>query len=179
MKRTADVIGITAAAALLGYLVRVRLDPRSLPFALVIVWLPMTWLGTVSHLARIRLPGSLHRLRTWELDGHVYERLGVRVAKRLLRRGPFTIFNPHLRLPARPARTDLDELDDHMRSAEATHALLFVALLPVVAHAVARGWWWAAAWTLTFNTLINVYPAMLQRYNRALLLRRRSGVSSA
>ena len=47
--------------------------------------------------------------------------------------------------------------------------MLFVATLGVVAHAVARGWWGAAGWTLLFDVLLNGYPVMLQRYNRALL----------
>ncbi len=103
----------------------------------------------------------------------MYERLGVRVAKRLLRRGPFTIFNPALRIPDRPSGVDLDELDDRMRGAEATHALLLIGTLPIVVHAVARGWWWASVWTLGFDIIINGYPAVLQRYNRALLQVRR------
>ena len=37
-----------------------------------------------------------------------------------------------------------------------------------------RGWWGAARWTLLFDVLLNGYPVMLQRYNRALLGRRYS-----
>jgi hypothetical protein len=37
-----------------------------------------------------------------------------------------------------------------------------------------RGWWGAEGWTLLFDLLLNGYPVMLQRYNRALLDRRYS-----
>lgn len=145
------------------------LDVRGPWFALVVVWAPMTALGTVSHVTPIRLPEQLHRLRPFEVDGRVYELLGVRVAKRLLRRGPATWFNPRLRLPATRDAESLARLDAAMRNAEASHALLFVAVLPVVAHALVRGWWAAAAWTLAFDVLLNGYPVMLQRYNRGRL----------
>jgi hypothetical protein len=66
-----------------------------------------------------------------------------------------------------------------MRDAEASHFILLVATLGVVAHAVARGWWGAAVWTLLFDVLLNGYPVMLQRYNRALLGRLYSLSSTA
>jgi hypothetical protein len=106
----------------------------------------------------------------------MYELLGVRAAKWLLRRGPLTGFAPALRLPAvttgdRLARLQV-QVQVRMREAEAVHGLLFVASLGVVVNAALRGWWDTAGWTLLFNVLVNAYPAMLQRYNRALLLRR-------
>lgn len=161
-----------AAAAGLGvvlwWAVRV-LDPRGPWFALAVVWAPMTALGTVSHVTPIRLPDEFHRLRPIERDGRMYEMLGVRLVKRLLRRGPAAWFNPNLHLPSTHDAESLARLDAAMRNAEATHALLFVAVLPVVVHALLRGWWAAAAWTLLFDVALNGYPVMLQRYNRARL----------
>ena len=42
----------------------------------------------------------------------------------------------------------------------------------IVVNAAVRGRWDAAGWTFLFNVLANGYPAMLQRYNRALLAQR-------
>jgi hypothetical protein len=50
--------------------------------------------------------------------------------------------------------------------------VLFVATLPIVVGAVSQGWWVAAVWTFVFDVLVNGYPVMLQRYNRAGLHRR-------
>lgn len=146
-------------------------DPKGPWFALAVVWLPMTALGTVSHVTPIRLPERFHRLRTFEIDGQIYERLGIRSFKRVLRRGPATWFNPSLHMPSSRDAESLARLDAAMRNAEATHAVLFIATLPVVVHAVGRRWWGAAAWTLGFDILLNGYPVMLQRYNRGRLTR--------
>ena len=56
-----------------------------------------------------------------------------------------------------------------MSTAEASHGIALVLSLGAVAHAAARGWWLAAAVTLGLDVLINGYPVMLQRYNRARL----------
>lgn len=144
----------------------------SIAFAFAVVWLPMVGLGTVSHFAPLRLPDRWHALRKFEREGRVYEWLGVRLAKRMLRRGPLAVFNPRLRLPVERTAASLAALDQQMRAAEATHLVLFVLTFAVVAHALARQWWAAAGFTLLFDVLLNGYPVLLQRYNRALLSRR-------
>ena len=160
-------LGVTAGvAAGLAWAWR-ALGPDSVGFAFAVVWLPMTWAGTLTRIVTPRLPETYHRLRGWELDGRVYEMLGVRIVKALLRRGPLAVFNPGLHLPAEPTPERLSALDRRMRVAEATHTILLVLTLGVVAHAVASGWWLAAAATLVFDLAVNGYPVMLQRYNRA------------
>jgi len=61
------------------------------------------------------------------------------------------------------------KLDAVMRTAETDHLIMFLVVVVVIVHAIVRGWWDAAAWTLLFNVLINAYPVMLQRYNRGRL----------
>jgi hypothetical protein len=172
VRRIGLTLGATVvAAAALAWALR-TLDPQAVGFAFVIVWLPMTWLGTVSRVVPPRLPASWHRLRPFEQDGRLYELLGVKLFKRLLRRGPMAAFNPGLHLPAEPTPERIGQLDHRMRIAEASHLLVFVAAVAVTLHAVARGWWGAAAWTTLFNVALNGYPVMLQRYNRTLLEQR-------
>ncbi len=145
---------------------------RSLWFAFFVVWVPMTWLGTVSRVATPRMPDRYHLLRGFEKDGQLYELLGVRLVKRLLRRGPLAVFNPDLRLPSEPNTANVTRLDQRMRDAEASHFILLVLMFGVVANAAVRGWWAVASWTLLLDILLNGYPVMLQRYNRALLSHR-------
>jgi hypothetical protein len=157
---------VAAAVVLLGLRV---LGPASAAFAFLVVWAPMTWLGTVSRVAQPRLPARYHQLRGFEQDPRRYERLGVRVVKRLLRRGPIAVFNPGLHLPSEPSPERVARLEQKMKDAEAAHAILFVATLGVVVNAAARGWWLAAVLTLVFDVAMNGYPVLLQRYNRVLL----------
>jgi hypothetical protein len=132
----------------------------------------MTWLGTVRRSFQPRLPARFHELRAFERDPRHYEMLGVGVAKRVLRRGPFALFNPGLHLPADRSPERLAVLERTMRDAEASHFVLLVLTLGVVVNAASRGWWLAAGLTLLFDVVMNGYPVMLQRYNRALLAAR-------
>jgi hypothetical protein len=167
---------VAAAVVLVGLQV---LGPASAAFSFLVVWAPMTWLGTVSRVAQPRLPERYHELRPFEQDPRRYERVGVRAVKRLLRRGPMAVFNPGLHLPAERTPEQLAHLEQKMKDAEAAHAILFVATLGVVVNAAARGWWLAAALTLAFDVAMNGYPVLLQRYNRALLHQRYPAGSSS
>lgn len=170
-KRLLVAVATVIAAALLIWGEQ-ALGADSAAFAFLVVWLPMTWLGTVSRVVQPRLPASYHDLREFERDGRLYERLGVRLVKRLLRRGPLAVFNPDLHLPADRSPEHLAHLDQRMRDAEASHFMLLVATSGIALNAAARSWWTAAVLTVVFNALLNGYPVMLQRYNRVRLHQR-------
>ena len=161
-------------AALVAWLAR-ACGPRSVAFAFLLVWTIMCWVTLVLWAFPVRFPARYYDLRSAERDGRLYERLGVRLAKRLLRRGPLHIFNPKLHIPPVADAQSLAKLDAAMRNAETNHVIMFLIVLLVIAHALLRGWWDAAAWTLLFNVLINAYPVMLQRYNRGRLAARYAG----
>ena len=167
------VVAVVAAvsSALVVWLAVASLGPDGPWFAFVVVWAPMTALGTVSHVLPVRLPERFHRLRPFELDGRIYERLGVRVVKRLARRGPISWWNPGLHLPPQRDAASLERLELKMRDAEASHAVLFVAGLCTAAVVGGLGHAVGATWVIVFDVLLNAYPMMLQRYNRALLAR--------
>ena len=142
---------------------------RSAGFAFLLVWLTMCWVTLVLLAFPLRFPSIYYQLRPGERDGRRYEIVGVLVAKRVLRRWPLNIFNPKLHMPRVRDAQGLAKLDAAMRIAETNHAVMFLIVLLAIAHALVRGWRDAAAWTLLFNIVINVYPVMLQRYNRGRL----------
>jgi len=157
-----------AFAALLRWLAR-TCGPRSVGFAFLVVWSIMCWVTLVALAFPLRLPAAWYALRPWERGGRRYESLGVLIAKRLLRRGPLHLLNPRLRFPPDRDAQGMVKVEAKMRIAETNHVYMFLAVVPVIAHAIARGWWAAAGWTLLFNVIINAYPVMLQRYNRGRL----------
>jgi hypothetical protein len=165
------VVALVGLASLLG--------AASAGFALGLLWLTMCWLTVVSWVVPLRLPAGYFELRGFEHQGGLYRRFGVTVAKRLLRRGPMTLFNPGLKLPATRDAAGLARLDRSMRGVETNHLILFVIGLAVAGHGLARRWWGAAGWSLLGNLVINGYPVLLQRYNRGRLAGLRARLAGA
>lgn len=163
------IVVLAGAVAILFWLAYHFWGPFSVGFSFAVVWLPMMWLGTASRVVTPRLPASYHNLRAWERDGRVYEWVGIRLFKRLLRRGPMSVFNPHLRLPEKQTPDRIAFLRQRMCDAEASHAILFVLTNGYAVYVALIGVWLSTLSVLLFNLFVNGYPVMLQRYNRALL----------
>jgi len=136
----------------------------------VVNWFVVCWIATASLILNFSLPSSYYETKSFEA-GQLYERLGVRFCKKLLKRGPLRILSPKLRIPNRIALESLRELENQMRKAETFHIVAFSVMMFVAGYAAVRGWLGALAWMVLFNGLFNIYPTMLQRYNRMKLQR--------
>ena len=142
---------------------------RSPVSAFLINWLAMSWMAVIGQVVRFSFAPRYYEAKPFERTGRVYECLGVRLFKKLVRRGPLSIFSPTLRFPKEKTVSALQGLLNEMRKAETGHALIFILMLLFVGYVALNGWLDAVAWTLLFNIVINGYPVMLQRYNRVKL----------
>lgn len=142
---------------------------RSPVSAFLVNWLAMSWVAIVGQTVHLTLPRGYYGIQAFERTGQLYESLGIRLFKRLVRRGPLAIFSPTLRFPEERTNSGLQHLDSEMRKAETGHLIVFLLVLLFVIYALIMGWFDAAGWLLAFNVLINGYPIMLQRYNRIKL----------
>ena len=142
---------------------------RSPIFAFLVNWLAMSWVAFVGQAVNFTLPIGYYDIKAFERTGQVYEFLGVSLFKKLVRRGPLTIFSPTLRIPQEKTVSALRHLDGEMRKAETGHAIIFILIFLFISYALLRGWFDAVGWMLAFNVIINGYPIMLQRYNRIKL----------
>jgi len=136
---------------------------RSVFFAFLINWLVMSWVAVMGQVIHFYFPEAYYEIRPFERDGQIYERLGIRFFKKLVRRGPLTLFNPTIR---HQAGESFQDLEPEMKRAETGHTIIFALMLILVGYAGIRGWFDAAGWLMLFNIIINGYPVMLQRYNR-------------
>ena len=142
---------------------------RSPVSAFLVNWLTMSWMAVIGQVVHLSFGPGYYRVIPFERTGQVYERLGIRLFKKLVRHGPLSIFSPTLRFPKEKTVFALQGLESEMRKAETGHALIFVLVLLFVGYGLLKGWLDAVAWMLLFNILINGYPIMLQRYNRIKL----------
>lgn len=137
--------------------------------ALLINWLAMAWMAVMGHMVHFSFAPGYYRPKPFERAGQLYECLGIRLFKRLVRRGPLSIFSPTLRFPKERTIPALQGLENEMRKAETGHVLIFALMLVYIGYVWLQGWLDAVGWVLLFNILINGYPIMLQRYNRIKL----------
>src|SRR5262249_41043346 len=70
-----------------------------------------------------------------------------------------------------PNRGGLKAFDVRTRRSEQGHLVWMSVTVPAMLYALLSGWATLAGWLFLGNLLINVYPIMVQRYNRARIQR--------
>jgi hypothetical protein len=180
-RRSPFVIGTTGS---IGVAVMVvwcaRSYGRTVGFAFGINWILIAWaiwLGRVLESRSgawdglsCRLPASYYAMHPFEKGGRIYDYLGVRWYRRLLRRVLWSV-NPALLRSQPEARETMTRAT---QGPEAGHLIIFVVILGITLWPLVSGWWNTVAWLLLFNLLHNAYPVLSLRQVRARLDRRRA-----
>ena len=175
MKNVKRFLFVVATTMALVYLVDWSAEAfgaRNPLFAFLANWLVMAWGAITGQVWEFWLPAGYYRLRAFEVDGGIYEYLGIHWYKKLVRRGPLAIFAPTLRSQRKITEltgAELTRLQREMCKTETGHLAIGLIVILMAGYALLKGWWDAAGWLMLFNILINAYPVMLQRYNRAKL----------
>lgn len=102
-------------------------------------------------------------------DSKTYESLGVELFRKILLATPLRLFNSHIKLPKNRDLQLLKEIRKHIATAEVSHWVGFAVMMVLTVYA------WNSYGTKTglsfvfFNTVGNLYPCLLQQYNKRRL----------
>jgi hypothetical protein len=125
-------------------------------------------------LVAVRMPEAYYRPRAFEANGRVYELIGVRLFRHFVMNGDdmnteIRRIYPGYRVIG--GRSEMLLFEAQTRSNERAHAFAFWAGLPPIVYAVVLGWTAFALILVAATVVANVYPILLQRYNRARIWR--------
>ena len=140
-----------------------------LVYSLAMSWLIAINIAVVSSAIFFKLNPSLFSLAHWEKEGEIYERAGIRAFRWVLFHSPLSWINPNFRL--RASRADCDRLLREMNSAEGVHWLTF-AITAMLAISYLRHDHALYGYVMLLVRIpFDVYPIMLQRWNRGRVSR--------
>jgi hypothetical protein len=172
LKKTLAIALVTVIAITVMTWVLRSYGFRSMSFALLANFVLMDWVAIVSGIlgpqARFYLPRDYYEPKRFEKEGRIYRFMGVHYFKRMVAKGPLSVLAS---INFRGKRARLDAYYMETLWGEAVHGMMFVAISLLAVYGVARSWYDAAVYLMVCNTLINLYPTMLQRYNRFRLTR--------
>jgi hypothetical protein len=103
-------------------------------------------MATIALIIRLPLPSQYYEIKAYESSGRIYVLLGVPFFKKLVRRGPLSIFSRTFRLPKDESQTALLQLDQKMQEAEAIHVFSFLAIWPFICFSILWKWLDGATW---------------------------------
>jgi hypothetical protein len=144
-------------------------DRHPLVFAFSLTWLIMAFVAAVTSRIFVRLDPKRFRLARWEREGRIYDRVGLSAVRWVLRHTPLGWLNPNIKV--RSGGSDMDRLLRDMNAVEGVHILAAGMSLAAAAIYILAGQAAVGIWLVIFTILFNVYPVMLQRWNRGRILR--------
>jgi hypothetical protein len=144
-------------------------DRHPLIFAFSLTWLIMAFVAAVTGRIFVRLDPERFRLARWECEGRIYDRVGLGAVRWVLRHTPLGWLNPNIKI--RSGGSDMDRLLRDMNAVEGVHILAAGISLAAAAIYFLAGQAVVGIWLVIFTILFNVYPVMLQRWNRGRILR--------
>ena len=132
-------------------------------FAWILNFVLMAWYTYIDSLFNWKYESSYFKPRSFEKGGSIYKFFGVHLYRKLLVwTGWEKISRKDNKISSK--RDSLKLAEFKSRSSEAGHSIIFliVALTTILVAENLR----EALWLIILNLLLNIYPIMVQRYNR-------------
>jgi hypothetical protein len=134
-------------------------------YALAVSWLIAAVTGILGGVLFANLNPGLFSLARWERGGMLYARWDVRAFRWVLLHSPLGWINANLHINLR-GRTELERLLREINGAEGAHWVMCLVSLAVAFRFFLTGREPYGYGMLWVNVPFNLYPIMLQRWNR-------------
>jgi hypothetical protein len=142
---------------------------NSLLYALALTWLVTIAVGLGTGLIFAGADPALFSLAPWEKDGQIYERAGIRAFRWTLLRSGLGWINPNFHV--RHSRADWERLLRETHNSEGVHWLAGAAQVVLAVWFLIDGNARHGYVMLLVRIPFDVYPIMLQRWNRGRVYR--------
>jgi hypothetical protein len=150
--------------------VAVKKGPHTFVFAWVLNFALMMAVFYFTNTFKPKLNANYYNLKSWEANGTIYKWLGVNGFRKLL----VLIGWEKVIRAASPVKKNLDaikHLEYGTRQSEFGHLTIFIIVLAMNFFVAIRYGITQSLPLFFLNIIFNVYPVMLQRYNRPRLQR--------
>lgn len=134
-------------------------------FAWVVNLMLMLCLQAFTGTVQPGLTADYYALRKWESGGRIYKYVGVNIYRKLLVWVGWERLNKKER-PVNKSPEALKNLEYASRQSEFSHLIIFMIVMVLSLYVAVTFGIRKAAWLLILNILLNLYPIMVQRYNR-------------
>ncbi|WP_324719445.1 hypothetical protein [Salinimicrobium sp. HB62] len=135
----------------------------SFSFAYILHFVLMPWYVYLDSLFKWKYNFSYFQTKKFEKEGAIYKLIGVNLYRKLLVWcGWERISRKEIKISGRKSAIELAEYKS--RSSEAGHTLLFL-MVTFITFLIADNLR-EALWLVVLNVVINLYPILVQRYNR-------------
>lgn len=170
MQKPLTLAGIIILTIALTCAITYFIDMRGFSFAWVLNFTLMGCVLYFTETLKSPLTGAYYQEKPWERRGKIYEYAGVNVFRKIL----VWVGWEKLNKKANPIRKDTDtlmQLHYRTKQSELGHVIILIIVFGFNAFVAIKYGIAQSLWLLGSNVVLNLYPILLQRYNRPRIAR--------
>lgn len=165
MRKTLTLAIIIIATIALVYAVAYFIDMRGFSFAWILNFLLMGCVLWFTQTLKSPLSGPYYHEKAWERSGKIYEYLGINFFRKVLVWVGWEKLNKKSNPIGKNPQT-LQQLHYNTKQSELGHLIIFIIVLGFNVFVAIEYGFNKSIWLLALNIMLNLYPILLQRYNR-------------
>lgn len=170
MQKSLKLAFIILITIVLTYAVSYYFDMQSFSFAWILNFLLMGCVLYYTETLQSPLTSRYYEEKAWEKRGKIYEYLGINIFRKLLVWIGWEKLNKKSN-PVEKNTQTLLQLHYRTKQSELGHVIIFIIVLGINTFVAFRYGFNKSLWLLALNILLNLYPILLQRYNRPRIAR--------
>lgn len=168
MRKNSLIGFIIIGTILLIYGLIVRIGMQGFIFAWVLNLMLMMCVYLFTQTLKPAFKSTYYNEKKWEKKGKVYESLGVNIFRKLLVLIGWEKLNKKNN-PVKKSLEALIHLEYVTKQSELGHLIIFFTVIPINIFVAVKFGIAESLWLLILNIVLNMYPIILQRYNRPRL----------
>ena len=137
----------------------------SVSYSITLNFILMIWMSIVASLLIPDLKSAYFNSRSIEKEGEIYKYLGVHFFRKLLVRSGWERSRKK-ETPIRKSLVILEYYEYRTRTSEFGHGIIAIIIAIISVYVCMVYSFKETIWLILFNIVLNIYPMMVQRYNR-------------
>nr|WP_315484333.1 hypothetical protein [uncultured Undibacterium sp.] len=170
MKKIISLMSIAIATILSVFALAYYMRMDSFTFAWALNFLLMMWVSAFVEVANSPMTSAYYNEKGWERKGKIYTYLGVNLFRKLL----VLVGWEKLTRKTSPIEKNtqaLLHLHHQTKKSELGHLIILIIVLGFTLFVAVKLSMMQSLWLMILNVLLNLYPVILQRYNRPRIQR--------
>ena len=159
------VIVLTTTCGVVLFITFPFMSMGSLLYSITLIFVLVIWMSIVETLLNPALKSSYFNSHRIEVEGKIYKYLGVHLFRKLLVLSGWERSRKK-ETPIRKSLILLEYYEYRTRTSEFGHVIIAIIIALISVYVCAIYSFKETLWLISFNVFMNLYPIIVQRYNR-------------
>jgi uncharacterized membrane protein len=159
------IIVLVATGGVVLFILFPFMSMSSISYSIALNFILMIWMSIIQTLLKLELKSSYFNSHPFEDEGRIYKYFGVHLFRKLLALSGWERSRKK-ETPIRKSLIILEYYEYRTRASECGHRIIAIIIAFISVYVCIAYSFKETIWLIFFNIFMNIYPIIVQRYNR-------------